>query len=173
MGAGGPKTAPALPSGARRGGRAVECAGLENRYGLRVIGGSNPPLSALQQRVRSCRTRAIDSGAVTQLVECQLCKLEVDGSSPFRSIDASDRAEPRKLVSVGDLRNPIFRPACLPLSRVSALIRSVSRSNRCAHHWGSAGAPSVPVAASVSLSGHPTPGSASIALDVSLSPRTV
>jgi hypothetical protein len=29
-----------------RGGRVVECAGLENRYGLTPIGGSNPPLSA-------------------------------------------------------------------------------------------------------------------------------
>jgi len=31
----------------RRGGRVVECAGLENRYGLTPIGGSNPPLSAM------------------------------------------------------------------------------------------------------------------------------
>src|SRR6266511_2852385 len=30
----------------RRGGRAVECGGLENRCGLRVTGGSNPSLSA-------------------------------------------------------------------------------------------------------------------------------
>jgi hypothetical protein len=30
----------------RRGGRVVECAGLENRYGRKSIGGSNPPLSA-------------------------------------------------------------------------------------------------------------------------------
>ena len=31
----------------RRGGRVVECAGLENRYGRKTIGGSNPPLSAI------------------------------------------------------------------------------------------------------------------------------
>ena len=31
-----------------RGGRAVDRAGLENQYGLRVIGGSNPPLSVSQ-----------------------------------------------------------------------------------------------------------------------------
>jgi hypothetical protein len=34
----------------RRGGRAVECGGLENRYvGNPGIGGSNPPLSASGQ----------------------------------------------------------------------------------------------------------------------------
>jgi hypothetical protein len=32
----------------RRGGRVVECGGLENRYvGYPGVGGSNPPLSAL------------------------------------------------------------------------------------------------------------------------------
>ncbi len=81
--------APALSSRARRGGRAVECAGLENRYGLRVIGGSNPPLSASPSAIVS--HASTDFGAVTQLVECQLCKLEVDGSSPFRSIGVLDR----------------------------------------------------------------------------------
>ena len=30
----------------RRGGRAVECTGLENRQGVKPFGGSNPPLSA-------------------------------------------------------------------------------------------------------------------------------
>ena len=30
----------------RRGGRVVECAGLENRYGQKPIEGSNPSLSA-------------------------------------------------------------------------------------------------------------------------------
>src|SRR5690606_10701937 len=35
-----------------RGGRAVECAGFEIRLGLRVHGGSNPPLSV--QRPRGC-----------------------------------------------------------------------------------------------------------------------
>ena len=30
----------------RRGGRVVECAGLENRYGCKPIEGSNPSLSA-------------------------------------------------------------------------------------------------------------------------------
>ena len=31
-----------------RGGRAVECVGLENRYTRKGTGGSNPPLSAVQ-----------------------------------------------------------------------------------------------------------------------------
>ena len=35
-----------------RGGGAAERAGLENRYGLRVIGGSNPPLSVAQEGIR-------------------------------------------------------------------------------------------------------------------------
>ncbi len=36
-----------------RGGRAVECAGFEIQYGLRVIGGSNPPLSVEIKGIRN------------------------------------------------------------------------------------------------------------------------
>lgn len=36
-----------------RGGRAVECAGFEIQYGLRVIGGSNPPLSVSFKGIRN------------------------------------------------------------------------------------------------------------------------
>jgi hypothetical protein len=35
----------------RRGGRAVECTGLENRQGFAPLGGSNPPLSAIRLRL--------------------------------------------------------------------------------------------------------------------------
>ena len=41
----------------RRGGRVVECGGLENRYvGNPGVGGSNPPLSAEARRCAACRT---------------------------------------------------------------------------------------------------------------------
>ena len=40
----------------RRGGRVVECGGLENRYvGSPGVGGSNPPLSALASRYQARR----------------------------------------------------------------------------------------------------------------------
>ena len=44
---------PILISPAWRGGRAVECAGFEIQYGLRVIGGSNPPLSVRFKGIRN------------------------------------------------------------------------------------------------------------------------
>ena len=34
-----------------RGGRVVECGGLEIRYGVKPIGGSNPPLSVQSFRI--------------------------------------------------------------------------------------------------------------------------
>src|SRR5262249_3477055 len=41
------------PDNSRRGGRVVECVGLENRYSRKAIGGSNPPLSARKPRSTS------------------------------------------------------------------------------------------------------------------------
>ena len=47
---GGPRCSNLLSAAPRRGGRAVECAGLENRYTCKRIGGSNPPLSVSTSR---------------------------------------------------------------------------------------------------------------------------
>ena len=41
---------PRLCGGGWRGGRVVYCGGLENRFGFTADGGSNPSLSANQQR---------------------------------------------------------------------------------------------------------------------------
>src|SRR5215208_8247378 len=58
--------------------RAYSSAGLERTPDKREVGGSNPP-----RPTNSDRRRA--RGAVAQLVERQLCKLDVVGSTPISS----------------------------------------------------------------------------------------
>ena len=59
-------------------GRAYSSVGLERTPDKREVGGSNPP------RPTTFRHPSLD-GAVAQLVERQLCKLDVVGSTPISS----------------------------------------------------------------------------------------
>ena len=60
-------------------GRAYSSVGLERTPDKREVGGSNPP------RPTTFRHPSLSRGAVAQLVERQLCKLDVVGSTPISS----------------------------------------------------------------------------------------
>src|SRR5215213_1404703 len=62
----------------RRGGRVVECGGLENRYvGNPGVGGSNPPLSAGHAAAR----RAARSGFASACQQCSALKGSLSANS--------------------------------------------------------------------------------------------
>ena len=67
--------------------RAYSSVGLERTPDKREVGGSNPP-----RPTNSDDTRA--RGAVAQLVERQLCKLDVVGSTPISSTRFAGNSSP-------------------------------------------------------------------------------
>ena len=73
----------------------VECAGLENRYGLRVIGGSNPPLSVSiteSPQARVCQGPAADSLFGEFDPAGSGLEIRHEKTSNCRSVADSDRA---------------------------------------------------------------------------------
>ena len=126
-------------------------------------------------------------GAVTQLVECHLCKVEVESSSLFRSIPAPCLAESRDdaiplffspLLRVGESTGSPLSWWNAPPAR--ALPRLDCSDNRCRYRCGSfpaqasdGPASSVPVAARCSRARVPTPGNLATAAAVSVSSSTV
>jgi hypothetical protein len=85
-------------------GRAYSSVGLERTPDKREVGGSNPP------RPTTFRHSGLD-GAVAQLVERQLCKLDVVGSTPISSTSSfSGTSRP------GAPRSPRLREATSSLT---------------------------------------------------------
>ena len=85
-----------LEGRSKRSGRAYSSVGLERTPDKREVGGSNPP--------RPTSSDELLDGAVAQLVERQLCKLDVVGSIPISSTKASKpgpRVPARRAVSHG------------------------------------------------------------------------
>ena len=81
----------------RRGGRAVECGGLENRYvGNPGVGGSNPPLSAFQLAALSASQHAQASPSLVSKAPASPGAFSAFQLSPAQALAEMLTSEARK-----------------------------------------------------------------------------
>ena len=117
-----------LTSKRRKGGRVVECAGLENRYGCKPIEGSNPSLSA--KFVRSDRLRRESRQRGWQWLPYGNSCLWQAGASPCTPLICLDsyRVQGETLLAEGmNRRQPIYqRFALAPLHPINHRITNGS-----------------------------------------------